>query len=319
VFPRRKELINQVSTLFIQDVNLFIEKSFSHEANVHALFHIKDEIKALQSAAKELTLNTEAFQESRKRLSECWDSVAKLLEKERKKETEEREEFKKIREEFQQSIETLQKKFEEKSISEKEALNQIDGLQNKLRGLSLGRHEQHALKEKIFHARDLFTARERHELELKKEALHKAEETKGKELEAIFKKVEDLFRAAEAHEADILQQEIEALQKEAEKAPFARSKKLEIQDLFVKLSDILFEKREKGFKPTSQEDIRKVLSERNKRKKEIQARLEQLRKSQGASRFDFTEALRTEELIKEEKEKLEKINEAIEELEDRLD
>lgn len=312
VFPRRKELIAQVSALFLEDVDLYIEKHFSHEMRVASLLDTRNQIKALQSAAKELTLNTESFQATRKRLSECWDTIAKMLDGERKKEMDAREEYRRHREEIVEALELLKGKFAEKAISEKEALNQLDGIQNKIRGLSLTRHEAEALKSKVFETREIFTARERAELQHAKEVLQQAQANKEKEQEALYKSVEDLFRGAEAYEAVKLQEEIEALSKQVEKANFARAKKLALDALFAKLKDALFQLQEKDM------DVAALLKERKKRDKEIKARIEQLRKKQGGSSFDFTEALHYEELLEEEKVKLQENREAIEQLEERL-
>ena len=70
---------------------------------------------------------------------------------------------------------------------------------------------------------------------------------------------------------------------------------------------------------SSKEEMLLLLKERKKRREEIKTRLEALRKSKGSSGFDFTRALKTDELIEEEKEKLSKIEEAIDELEERLE
>ena len=55
-------------------------------------FALRDEIKVLQILAKEMTLDTHAFTETRLELSKCWDFL-KECDKERKKEMAEKKEF----------------------------------------------------------------------------------------------------------------------------------------------------------------------------------------------------------------------------------
>lgn len=66
VFPTRKDLIQSISTAFVEDVTAFAHTYFSEEnfdeENVRrSVFAFRAEIKALQSIAKTLTLNTHAF------------------------------------------------------------------------------------------------------------------------------------------------------------------------------------------------------------------------------------------------------------------
>jgi len=143
---------------------------------------------------------------------------------------------------------------------------------------------------------------------------------KEKELEALYSRVEELFRGAEAIELDALAGEVEALTKQVEKVGFSKAKKLALDDLFTRLKDILFERHEKTMSgEQSQDTIKALLKDRKKREKEIKLRLETLRKSKGSSSFDFAAALRTDELIEEEKQKLAENAKAIEALEERLD
>ena len=85
VFPRRKQVIADVSSLFLEDVNAFIQSTFVSELKMHELFSAREEIQHLQGVAKLLTLSTDAFTTTRLRLSECWDSIKTIL-TERKKE-----------------------------------------------------------------------------------------------------------------------------------------------------------------------------------------------------------------------------------------
>lgn len=66
IFPERKDLIKKISDQFCFDVEEFIQGQFKKEGDdASPLFVLRDEIKALQSIAKLLTLNTHAFTETR--------------------------------------------------------------------------------------------------------------------------------------------------------------------------------------------------------------------------------------------------------------
>jgi len=74
--PRRKELIEKLSSSFIADVKVFADKHFTPGAQrVVSLSSLREEIKAFQSAAKQVALNATAFKETRELLSKCWDQL----------------------------------------------------------------------------------------------------------------------------------------------------------------------------------------------------------------------------------------------------
>lgn len=75
VFPRRKQLIEQVSTQFERDVEEFIQKHFSNPLSGSSGYALREEIKALQEWAKRLTLSMHSFTKTRLALSECWDKT----------------------------------------------------------------------------------------------------------------------------------------------------------------------------------------------------------------------------------------------------
>src|SRR5207245_6166141 len=70
IFPRRKELIQEVSKLFIDDVEQFIQRTFAGELHTSELIRVSEEIKLLQSFAKVRTLTDEACPQTRSRMSE---------------------------------------------------------------------------------------------------------------------------------------------------------------------------------------------------------------------------------------------------------
>jgi hypothetical protein len=149
IFPRRKELIQKVSDLFTSDVEHFITATFVSELNTAELFNVRDEIKALQSIAKVLTLNTESFSQTRQRLSECWDSIKNVVKDRRKVATEQKSEYKKHRDEFVQELDDLKTKFDAKELTTANVDTKLDDVVHRMRQTSLGKFEIRELRDKV--------------------------------------------------------------------------------------------------------------------------------------------------------------------------
>jgi hypothetical protein len=85
IFPKRKQKMDEISELFLRDVEGFVARHFQEGRVVGApYFALREEIKALQGIAKVFTLSSAVFNKTRLLLSQCWDQL-KVLEKERKK------------------------------------------------------------------------------------------------------------------------------------------------------------------------------------------------------------------------------------------
>jgi len=83
VFPKRKQDIRQVSELFGEDVNNFVELTLVSIKKIQDLKQAREEIKRLQHISKVLTLSTHTFTQTRLRLSECWDAIKNMLKKQK--------------------------------------------------------------------------------------------------------------------------------------------------------------------------------------------------------------------------------------------
>ena len=141
VFPRRKELIKTISQEFTQDIEQFVTSHFGeHDQQGVPLYALREEIKALQSMAKVLTLNTHSFTETRLKLSGCWDKL-KDLEKDRKKEIAHKKQA------FKQSFDAAMEKISalaeicKGEVTLEEANRQASDIAAFMRDLELGRDE----------------------------------------------------------------------------------------------------------------------------------------------------------------------------------
>ena len=333
IFPRRKVLMQEVSQLFIQDVEGFIKNTFDHELKTVQLFSIREEIKALQSSAKDLTLNTEAFSKTRACLSECWDSLKTIIDERKKEEHEQKQEFRQHRDEFAAQLDELKKKCEEKAVGDAQAYDELEQVIHKMRTTTLGRHEIRLLREKVTELRDIIASTLKSAVSkpvnksanaVAKEALHEKEQSKIRAYEALQKKISEILLQVETQENELLSSFYEQVTKEVATSSFPRMQKLELEKELHKLRDAILEKKEKKLLTLPSDtrqaisELKLLLNERKAQRQEIKELLESHRRAKGSSGFDFAEALQANEVIAEEKARLEKIATAIDEIEDQI-
>jgi len=325
VFPRRKELIKLVSQEFINDVQQFIKTHFADEhKRIRELYNIREEIKALQSIAKLLTLNTHAFTETRSQLSECWDKI-KVWEKERKKEfAQKKAVFKQNYDQVLEKIKELSQEVAQESINEQEAQRKSEAILEMMKPIELGREEVKSLKEELNKAtRPLFEKRKL--LEQEKEKQEKEQDRKRREQISILKEeIQKLSCLAPELRFEELKAKYEEFQQQCDQLSMTRAEKQIIERSLKQIKDLIHEKKEKEVLNLSKDDLESLkelkglLQERKERRQEIKTNLEEYRKAIGGSGLDFEKAMLYRDLMEEEKIRLDKANDAISEIEDKI-
>ncbi len=325
IFPKRKELIKQVSNEFMSDVDHFIQSHFQDE-EFHGvpLYALREEIKQLQSIAKVLTLNTHAFTETRLKLSGCWDKL-KNRERERKKETQQK------RQAFKQNFDLVMEKikpFAEASaagMSVDECNKQSTEILDFMRTVELGRDEVRVLKDEIHKAKRAPFDRAR-EVEQERQRQEKEVETLRREkINALKEELNTLLAQQESIELETLGQRRDHVLQQFEEITLAKAEKQIVDRLFKQLKDAIDEKKEKALLMLSEDDLKaldqlkEVLEERKARRQEIKNQLESYRKLLGGSGFDFEKAMMYREMIEAEKATLEKVNASIDDIEEKID
>jgi len=323
IFPKRKELIEKVSAEFEKDVERFVAHHFQENGVVGApYFAVREEIKALQGVAKVVTLSSGAFSRTRLKLSECWDKV-RHLEKEYKKEAmQKKQEVSEQRQIVEVKLEELRSRAAGLTLA---ALDQeLQQIQKEMKELSLFREDIYAL---------------RYEMDKLREPHLVLQEQKSRELEAIEKEKLRLKREKGA----LLKEKILQLQKEGgeleldplvlryeelvlELAQWEGSKieKQPLDRLMRNLRDLVADRKEHSLLNLSEDDrkalenLRLVLEQKKERRREIKEQLEACRKALAASSLDFEKAITYRELMDQEKERLEKANASIEEIEQKI-
>lgn len=324
IFPRRKELIQGISKQFMEDVEMFINIHFSHEKPRAPYFFLRDEIKALQGAAKSLTLNSGAFARTRIRLSECWDKI-KVLDKERKQELANRKAT------FKQNVDTVLKNIEEvkqaissDQLSTADGNQRLDNISASMRDLELGRDEVKFLRDQIAEARKPLLEKMRQIEEERQEHVRERIRQKQKLIADLQHEIDALLKAAPAYSLEQLSSDQSALLGKIQESALIKTEKQELERQLKPLNDLIADKKEQALMALSADDrqsleqLREVLRQRRERRQEIKEKLEDLRRACGASGLDFERAMEYQSQIGDEKDRLEKINHGLIEIEEKI-
>lgn len=324
VFPRRKELIKEISQHFVDDVDAFIRENFSKTEIQDSLFFLREEIKSLQGMAKLLTLNTHSFTHTRLRLSECWDKI-KEFEKDRKKaRANQKVLFKQNQESVQQKIVELSETFSaNKNISE--ALKLADDVTSYMRQVELGRDELKILRDELYQAKQPIFDQQKKEEREKHDQEQERERQRNQLILTLRNECETLIQSVDALDAEKLTEEKDLLLDKIARSSVSKMEKQELEKILKPLRDIIADKRERALLDLSEDDrqklehLKELLKEKKERRQEIKNQLEVYRKAKSGSGFDFGQAMNTNEQIATEKERLEKVIQGIKEIEEMIE
>lgn len=323
VFPRRKTLIDEISARFKEDVSQFVKVYFKGSKKENPFF-LRDEIKGLQGSAKIITLSTSAFKETRLQLSECWDTLKAEDDEHKKFKKQQKEAFKVNFQALNEQLDEMMKRFQEGSLGKGALDKEIEAFQNEMRARELGRDEIKALRDKARALYDLQHEQERKESEAR-DAHERLKSQERKEKLLNFKnQILELIENASKLEMEEFQAKKDELLELSQTFHFSRQEKQEIDKSLKALKEIMVEKGEKRMLELPEnerqaiEQLNQVLTQRKERRQEIKQQLDDLKKLAGGSNLDFEKAIKLNEQIKEEKERLEKCQFSVKEIEERL-
>ncbi len=324
IFPRRKELIQKVSHLFMDDVDHFIKTTFVTELKTVQLFSVRDEIKALQSIAKVLTLNTEAFSSTRKTLSECWDSIKDVVKDRRKEASEQKSTYKQHRDQFVGELEAIKASFEAKEHPANVLESQLDELTMRMRNTSLGKLEIRELRDMVRELRQALVAHTHSEDALRREQATKKEQERKAHIDAVRNELNALASSQTQLEIEDLERALEPLAKEVGTLSVPKAEKQEFDKLVRNVRDLITEKKEQKLLSLSEGDreaigkIKDLLKEKKLTRQTIKVQIDTWRKESGSSGMDFAQAMQYNDMIQSEKQRLEKVEAGIEELQEMI-
>lgn len=310
VFPRRKELIKEISDLFSQDV-----ERFAVEITTPPFFERKEEIKALQNFAKALTLSTPAFSQTRETLSQCWDQIKDL---EKQKRIDSKESLEKI----SPKIELLKEECAKGEWTLAQFEEKCQEIFEEMKEEKLGFEESKSLKKKLFDLKKPLEEKEKKRKEEEKLAaqleLKRQKETAARLTEDLL----ELLNQAEALPLDALVEKWDAFVKEEKSLSSVGIEKEMLETRLDAIADHIQEKRWQTLSGQNPEEIasslHSLLDERHKARRKLKERLEFHRKTVGGSSLNFEESMLYQELMAEEKLRLDSIETMIEEIEETL-
>ena len=326
IFPQRKELIRQISAEFLTDVKSFAAKCGSAQSSKDApIFTLRDEIKFLQILAKEMTLDTHAFTETRLELSKCWD-VLKECDKERKKEIAEKKEvFQKNVELIMDKIRPLAERCQAETFSMDEAMKQSGDILSFMKTIDLGRDEVRYLKDEIAKARTPVIERERKEQEIREKEIEESQRQRRDKIEDFKRRLQEAADQVSEKTIEELLSLKDELTKQLGILSATHAEKELLEHSLKEFRDRIIEKKEKAIASLSAEEqnslqhLKQMLEEWKVQKQEIRLQIETYRKALAGSGFDFDKAMRYRTLMDEERIRLDKVNHAIEDIEAKIE
>lgn len=326
VFPLRRELIKEVSEAFMKDVDAFVsahfsEQTFSKEKVQRSVFFYREEIKTLQACAKILTLNTQTFSEARTKLSGCWDML-KGMDKELKKElTQQKHKSEENTKQVLLEIEKIKLSIDNTSLTAADALKALDELLLKMREIELTRQDVRLLKENIHNLRTPLEEQLKAQQSLKEQEV---EERRNQQKEELKGKLASLLKRVAQTPLEELTRSLQECQEQLKTLFLRRTELEEFKKSLQMLRDQIAEKEEEAVLTLSDDDraaldgLHALLEQRKERRQQIRAQIEEYRKVMGGSTLDFEKGLQMQELMAAERERLEKIDHKIAEIEQKI-
>ncbi len=318
VFPKRKELIKKISDLFLADVEQFITSCLSLRQG-QSLYDLRTEVKVLQALAKELTLNTQAFSETRLKLSACWDRL-KEEEKLKKKEFDDR------RTSSRQGVEEISKMVENlaQKIAENIDIQEVETLErailDEMRAKPLTRDDIRVLRESIEQAKNPLFEKMEKEKQERKQQQEEMERSRRAAVLEIKKELTALQQSTE--EANAVFTKLSSIKEQMAGLSLTPADKKSMEREIVAVQDAVAKRKQQKLLSAQDkaalDELYQLLNERKVRRQEIRAIVENYRKAIGGSGLDFEKAMLFQENLENERIALTAMNKTIEELEEKI-
>jgi DNA repair exonuclease SbcCD ATPase subunit len=326
IFPKRKELIKEISALFLADVIGFTESQFTPAVLKAApITTLREEIKDLQVWAKELTLDTKTFSETRAALSKAWDILREYGEELKKESLERNEIYKKNVDLIMDKIKLLEGRCQAETFTIEEAMKQSQDILSFMKGIELGASEVRSLKEAVVKARAPVEERLKAAHQAREKEIQEAQRQRQDKIDEFKKRIQQATDSVDEKSSEELTVMREELQKQLNLLNLTHAEKELLEHSLKDLRDRIIDKKEKAIAALSEEErnslqhLQTMLEEWKDQKSEIRTQLDLYRKALSGSGFDFEKAMRYRELIDAEKLRLDKINTTIEEIEAKIE
>lgn len=323
--PRKKELIKEISEEFSSDVAQFASTYFDLEKKSLSkkelpVFKLRDEIKAFQSFAKFLSLNSHAFSESRLTLSICW-SILKEAEKhiksqiaEKKKEAEEK--IAVYKEKLSQIVEQFSAN---KPKSKEDVTKEIAKLFEEIKEARLHKADFGLLKKEIRATEEKLLEPFYEEEKKVQENFLKQQKEAEEKIQTLKEKYLNILAKSSSHSLKDIKEALNEVETHQKQSKLSFVDEIKFAEIHKELYEVSLLKTEEEIESEDQKALEQLLAEWEDFRESTRSNLENYRKEMGRSGFDFEKAMLYREHIDIEKDRLDRIVEKIEGIENLID
>jgi hypothetical protein len=316
IFPRRKALTQELSHLFLENVQSFVESPFSPH------FSVKEEIKFFQNFAKSISIDSETFKKARELLSGAWDQVKEEEKKQQEKRAEERLVWQEHFEAAVEQVKILKADSREEKLSLKEVEEAERQILTELKEKKVGRDEIKQIQKQLQQILQPLEEKERGKRRKEEEARALELEKQKKAQQALLDQLEEILDQADILSLEALVGKWENLVKEKNTLSLTGIEQQMLEHRLGHLFDYIQEKKwwkmKEGQEEEFSSELHALLDERHKTRRKLKETLEEHRKGMGRSGMSFEQAMHYQELIANEKLRLDGMETMIEELEEIL-
>jgi len=307
VFPMRKEQGARLSQLFEQAVDSFLAENFAEGQLTGPINTTRDEIKALQAVAKQLYLPMGVFSRQRQKLGDAWEALKKF-ENSRKKERQQRgQQVKELVQSIEERLTELQAAIGEacQGIAVDDKLSELrKALRELLRSALLKRDQVQRYRERIKELEQPLEEKHQTEKQAKKRASQAKEEAYQQRVEQQYDALQKLTQ--EIAEADPAQGlgAVEHFMEQLAGAALLSADRDKIRMQAATLKDPLLGRL---LNSEAAEHLPQAVEALRKRKGELKSSIDMLRRERGAGSNDLSKGLYLDEVLREEKQRLDQI------------
>ncbi len=329
VFPRKKQLVQEISSAFAEDIDRFMQENFSDPLNpgvkkngkTPPLYIIKEEIKAFQRMAKILSLTPECFAKSRQQLSECFTSV-------KNKEKERRDRYLEMKEQCQEdfdrileNIGSFSEQINAENLTQKQFDEKVAEISKTIKETTLVKDQVKLLKDQLLDQINKGRKKITDQDNLRKQEDVEKEKQKRAQSIAFLEDLQSKMAALSNDQTEQILAFQQQVKDQASSLAFTYDQQVTLSLL---LEDVHQKYLEKKYQDLVSEGVKEfkaieaLLEEKSDFRERIKNRLEELRRLCGASGLDFEKAILYRECIDKERNRFESLTESVESIEELL-
>ncbi|MEM8629203.1 MAG: hypothetical protein AAGF04_03950 [Chlamydiota bacterium] len=306
VLPSRQSLMESLSARFHEDLGAFTTEYFVEDTK-KPFYVLKEKIKELQALAKNLTLTSDTFMQTRTILGAFWDEIK------RKQKVHKERAAKRKFESHQKKMEILEvvaRLKEGSSLSSEERSKKRRDINQMLRTKELFKEDRQEIESALGYTEY-------------KAPSAKQDAREGQKTTLFDQKILSLSESKQAMPFEDAYDRFEQLQRQVEKAPASYGENRRLRTLLLPLQEwidaTLRDKVQNIQKKTgSLESCESLLHLAQKMRRKSKQTLEDERRKKGRSGFDFQMAMHYQEQVDSEKRRLQSIDAVIETLEEQI-